>query len=145
MFWGNEQVFMTQKRRQGFVDTINESDYPINLKPHYHTSIQDAKQVVLQVIKGNEAFDAIFCTGDGALIGTIQAIKETKTPIPETLAIVVVTNGFIPTLYDNIGISMIETNGIHLGKSTFARMSACWAGNKKEGITLVDVHMRRSQ
>ena len=140
LFWGNEEVFMTQKRRQGFEETIEKACYTINLEPFYHTSIEDAKQIILQVLKDNEEllFDAIFCTGDGALIGTIQALKETKTLLPHALTIVSVSNGFIPTLYD-INISIIETNGFHLGKAAFSKMLECWAGNLESNETQIDV------
>ena len=138
LFWGNDKVLMTQKRRQGFERAIEKASYAINLKPYYHTYIEDAKQLVLRLLNDNEIFDAIFCTGDGALIGTIQAIKEAKTMIPESLTIISVSNGFIPTLYD-IDISIIETNGFRLGKAAFAKMSACWTGTLTSNETRIDV------
>ena len=138
LFWGNEQVLMTRKRREGFEKAIEKASYSIHLQPYYHTYIEDAKQVVLQVLQNNDSFDAVFCTGDGALIGTIQAIKEAKTLIPDSLTIISVSNGFIPTLYD-IDISIIETNGFRLGKAAFTKMSECWTGTIKSKEIRIDV------
>lgn len=138
LFWGNDKVLMTRKRREGFEKAIEKANYSINLKPYYHTYIEDAKQVILQALNDNETFDAIFCTGDGALIGTIQAIKEAETLIPASLTIISVSNGFIPTLYD-INILTIETNGFRLGKAAFAKMSECWTGTSENNEIRIDV------
>ena len=66
--------------------------------------------------------------GDLILIGVMQAIHEKKIKVPEEVAIVSISNGLIPTLYDP-KVTFVETSGYKLGKLAFKRLKECIAGS----------------
>ena len=65
--------------------------------------------------------DVIFCMGDLILIGVMYAIHELKLKVPDDIAVIGISNGLIPTMYDP-KITYVETSGYKLGKLAFAQM-----------------------
>ena len=62
--------------------------------------------------------------GDMILMGVMHAIHETKLKVPDDIAVIGISHGLIPTLY-NPKITYIETSGYKLGKLAFKQMYAC--------------------
>lgn len=88
-------------------------DYPENIMP--------SKKRTLEALKGENPPDVIFCMGDLILIGVMYAIHEMKLRVPEDIAVVSISNGLIPTMYDP-KVTHVETNGFKLGKLAFSQM-----------------------
>ena len=68
--------------------------------------------------------DVIFCMGDMHLMGTMHAVHKLKLKVPDQIAIISISNGLIPTLYDP-KITYVETSGYKLGKLAFVQMLSC--------------------
>ena len=69
-----------------------------------------------------------FYMGDLHLIGTMYAVHELKLKVPDDIAIISISNGFFPTLYDP-KITYVETSGFKLGKLAFTQMLSCLRNN----------------
>ena len=66
--------------------------------------------------------------GDLILIGAMQAVHQLNLRVPEDVAIISISNGLIPTMY-NPKITFVETSGYKLGKLAFKRMAECLRGS----------------
>ena len=53
----------------------------------------------------------------------MKAVHELKLRVPEDVAVISISNGFIPGMY-NPTITYVETSGHKLGKLAFAQMLA---------------------
>ncbi len=62
--------------------------------------------------------------GDMILIGVMYAVHKLKLRVPEDIAIISISNGLFPTMYDP-KITYVETSGYKLGKLAFAQMFSC--------------------
>jgi LacI family transcriptional regulator len=51
----------------------------------------------------------------------MRAIHELNLRIPDDVAVISISNGFIPTMYNPV-ITYVETSGYKLGKLSFAQM-----------------------
>jgi LacI family transcriptional regulator len=58
----------------------------------------------------------------------MKAIQRAALKIPDDIAVIAISNGFIPKLYFP-EITYIETSGFQLGKLAFSSMMACLAGS----------------
>jgi LacI family transcriptional regulator len=58
---------------------------------------------------------------DELLIGTMQAIYKMKWTVPDDVAVLSISNGFLPALF-NPSITYVETSGYELGKISMQRM-----------------------
>jgi LacI family transcriptional regulator len=57
-------------------------------------------------------------------MGTMHAIHKLKLKVPDEIAVITISNGLIPTLYDP-EITYVETSGYKLGKLAFTQMLHC--------------------
>ena len=57
----------------------------------------------------------VFCMSDEILTGVIMAINQMGLKMPQDIAVLAISNGFIPKL-TNPEITYIETSGAVLGK-----------------------------
>ena len=81
-----------------------------------------------EALKGKQRPDTIFCMGDLILIGVMYAIHKLQLKVPEDIAVIGISNGLIPTMYDP-KITYVETNGFKLGKLAFAQMLTSLRGD----------------
>jgi len=65
---------------------------------------------------------------DEILIGVMKAIHELGLSTPKDIAVIAISNGFIPTIY-HPSITYVETSGYQLGKLAFTQMMACLSGS----------------
>lgn len=125
-FFGNEALLITKKRLAAFKETCNEKVTGITLTIVHTASATEAE------IMADKLFahipDVVFCMSDEILIGVMKAIQKKKLSMPEDVAVVAISNGFIPKLFYP-EITYVETSGYKLGKLAFNRMLECLAGS----------------
>lgn len=121
--FGNENLSITKKRLAAFNKTINKKIKTITV--HANNSAE-AEQLTIQSLKENP--DTVFCMSDEILTGAMKAIQKSGLKIPGDIAVISISNGFIPTLYFP-EITYVETSGYKLGKLAFSSMMACLGGS----------------
>jgi LacI family transcriptional regulator len=119
--FGNPDHSITKKRRQAFLEALDNSKKGIRVETRFCLSSNDAETVVEKSIKKNSRPDTIFCMSDEALIGTMKCLNKSGLSIPKDVSVLAISNGVIPTLF-NPEITYIETNGYELGKLAIERM-----------------------
>ena len=122
--FGNSDFLITKKRFETFTRIIRNND--IRLITEYALSSTDAEQLTNQYLP--EKPDTVFCMTDEILIGVMRAIQKNKLRVPEDIAVIAISNGFIPTLY-HPQITYVETSGVKLGKLAFESMMATLSGS----------------
>ena len=75
--------------------------------------------------------------GDLHLMGAMYAIHKLKLKVPSDIAIISISNGLIPTLYDP-KITFVETSGYKLGKLAFAQMISCFKRRDTQEEVIVE-------
>ena len=70
-------------------------------------------------------------------MGTMYAIHELKLKVPEEVAVISISNGLIPTLYDP-KITYVETSGYKLGKLAFSQMYSCLKNEETQEEVIVE-------
>jgi LacI family transcriptional regulator len=121
--FGNINFSITKKRLEAFVQTI---DKKATLIIKHANNTVEAERITAACIEQQP--DAIFCMSDEILAGTMKAIQRTNLKVPDTIGVIAISNGFIPTLYYP-EITYVETSGYKLGKLAFSSMMACMAGS----------------
>ena len=121
--FGNSQLSITKKRLAAFTHSI---DKKAKLMIHHAGSAAEANEITYSMLKQKP--DTVFCMSDEILTGAMKAIQQAKLRVPEDIAVIAISNGFIPTLYFP-EITYVETSGYKLGKLAFSSMMACMAGS----------------
>ncbi|MES2850404.1 MAG: LacI family DNA-binding transcriptional regulator [Bacteroidota bacterium] len=120
--FGNKSLSITKKREEAFQKTINGAVATI---VHHVNNADEAKHVTASAVMQNP--DTVFCMSDEILTGAMKAIQEAGLKIPGDIAVIAISNGFIPKLY-HPEITYVETSGYKLGKLAFESMMACVNG-----------------
>ncbi|MBL0356267.1 MAG: LacI family DNA-binding transcriptional regulator [Chitinophagaceae bacterium] len=121
--FGNKNLSITKKRLLAFdIATDNK----IKSLVAYVNNAEEAEQVTSKLLK--EKPDTVFCMSDEILTGAMKAIQKEGLKIPADIAVIAISNGFIPKLYFP-EITYVETSGYKLGKLAFSSMIACVAGS----------------
>lgn len=113
--FGNPNISITRKRKQGLVDELKKLSPFIEISTATANSTEEAMQATLVVLDNHSKPDLIFCMSDEILTGTIMAINQKGVKIPSEIAVLAVSNGFIPKICNPV-ITYIETSGTILGK-----------------------------
>lgn len=127
--FGHPSLSITQKRRDSFVETFRKNAPDTKINIDFPENAEPSKLVTLAALDGADKPDVIFCMGDLILIGVMYAIHERKLRVPEDIAVISISNGFLPTVYDP-KITHVETSGYKLGKRAFAQMLQNLQGEK---------------
>lgn len=122
--FGHPHLSITKIRCAWFKKTFKKKSPKTKLIIGYSEGIAESKRVVLEALKDKTRPDVIFCMGDLHLVGAMYAVHTLKLKVPDDIAIISISNGFIPTLYDP-KITYVETSGFKLGKLAFAQMLSC--------------------
>jgi LacI family transcriptional regulator len=117
---GNPLMSITRLRRSGFEDTWAKTGREAPIWLHAENE-QAAYNLVMDSCSGKCTNLAIFCMSDEILCGAMRALYELKANIPDEVAIIAMSNGFMPRYFNPI-VSYIETSGYYLGKLSFAAM-----------------------
>lgn len=126
--FGHLNLSISKKRLQSFQQTFSSNAPGANLILGFPLSVEEAKNITLRALEESERPDAIFCMVDEILIGAMQAVYQMGLKVPGDIAVISISNGFIPTIY-NPTITHVETSGYNLGKLAFKRMMSCIKGN----------------
>jgi LacI family transcriptional regulator len=128
--FGHPHLSISKIRCASFTETIEQLSPETTIAIDYPEGILQSKKVTLEALQSSEKPDVIFCMGDLILIGVMYAIHEMKLKVPGDIAVIGISNGLIPTMYDP-KITYVETNGFKLGKLAFSQMLSS-LGNKYE-------------
>jgi LacI family transcriptional regulator len=118
--FGNKEMSITKKRWVAFSDYLQKQAPKTELICIFASSADDASAEIEKQLKKNTP-DVIFSMSDDILTGAMKAIRKMKLKVPEQIAVVSISNGFIPQLYDP-EITYVETSGFNLGKMAFERL-----------------------
>jgi LacI family transcriptional regulator len=124
---GNPTLSITRLRRSGFEDTWAKTKRNTPIWLHVENE-EAAYQVMMETCRKKCTNLAVFCMSDEILCGAMRALYELKASIPDEVAIIALSNGFMPR-YFNPTVSYIETSGYNLGKLSFAAMEKKQSGN----------------
>lgn len=129
--FGNEFMSISKRRVEAFTNQINNrKNRKIKLAIKHASSSAEAREHTVNFLSSEGLPDCIFCMSDEILIGVMKELQEREIKIPETISVISLSNGFIPTLY-HPAISYVETSGYKLGKLAYTQMLACISGNKQ--------------
>lgn len=126
--FGHPKLTISQKRFESFNEAVKQHAAATSVINRFPLSIHEAKEETLKAFAGKNKPDAVFCMGDQLLIGAMHAIHELNVRVPQDVAVISISNGLIPTLY-NPKITFVETSGFKLGKLAFKRMMECLKGS----------------
>jgi LacI family transcriptional regulator len=115
--FGNPNMSITRKRKQGFVNELKKLSPLIEIATSTATSTEEAKSLALEALQSPKKIDTIFCMSDEILTGVIMAINQLHLSMPDQIAVLAISNGFIPKL-TNPSITYIETSGAMLGEKS---------------------------
>lgn len=99
----------------------------VNVVNEFCETSETAKKLTKKYFTKKHTPDAVFCMSDEILIGVVKSLNDLKINIPEALAVLALSDGFLPKIYTP-EISYIETSGYKLGKLAFAKMINCFNG-----------------
>jgi LacI family transcriptional regulator len=119
--FGHPHLSISKVRSKTFVDTIKQQLPSATVTVDFPEQPEPSKEITLKALKSANPPDVIFCMGDLILIGVMRAIHELNLKVPEDVAVISISNGFIPTMY-NPAITYVETSGYKLGKLSFSQM-----------------------
>jgi LacI family transcriptional regulator len=121
--FGHPHLSISKIRRDSFLKEFKTHAPKAKVTVHYPESPGPSKKLVMEAMASTHPPDVIFCMGDLILIGVMRALYDLKLNIPEDVAVIGISNGFIPTMFNPI-ITYVETSGFKLGKLAFAQMYA---------------------
>jgi LacI family transcriptional regulator len=120
---GHPHLSLTRLREDAFVNTFKEKAPSTKLIIHHPDTTAPAYTIAMQELQAQKP-DVVFCMGDLILMGVMKAIHELNFKIPQDVAVIGISNGFIPSLYSP-QITYVETSGYKLGKLAFEQMMRC--------------------
>ncbi len=135
--FGHPHLSITQKRAKSLKDTFETRAPETDVTIAYPETVSESKRVAMAALTDLNRPDTIFCMGDMILIGVMYAIHELKLNVPDDIAIIGISNGFIPTLY-NPKITYVETSGYKLGKLAFTQMLAALKQEEIKSEVILD-------
>lgn len=121
--FGHPHLTISQKRKTAFEEVFAKKAPKTKLKIDYTEEPIRSKQATLSALKSKNKPDVIFCMGDLILIGVMDAIHELNLKVPEDIAVIGISNGFMPSLF-NPKITYVETSGFKLGQLAVKQMLA---------------------
>jgi LacI family transcriptional regulator len=124
--FGNENLSITKTRYKAYQKIISLQKEVVS-QNEYCNSTEEAKKITKQYFSKKQKPDAVFCMSDEILIGVMKTLNELKISIPEQVAVITLSDGYLPKLYTP-EITYIETSGYKLGKLAFTKMMHCING-----------------
>jgi LacI family transcriptional regulator len=134
--FGHPNLTISRKRYESFKETYDRLLPEAIVEYGFPLNTEEGRILTRKAVESKFPPDAVFCMGDLILIGAMQAIHEKDMSVPGDIAVISISNGFIPKLY-NPKITYVETSGYKLGKLAFKRMMNCVAGdNSVQELTI---------
>jgi LacI family transcriptional regulator len=120
-FFGHPHLSISKTRHASFIKTVNELSPKTKVAVEWPDDIETSHNAFINAWKKKDKPDVVFCMGDLILIGVMRAIHELQLKVPQDIAVISISNGLIPTMY-NPKITYVETSAIKLGKLAFEQM-----------------------
>jgi LacI family transcriptional regulator len=113
----NENLMITQQRKAGFKAALNKHHLPFNADYCLHfNQVAETKAIFRQLLKATPKPDAVFAMSDEILTNIIQVIYEEGLTIPQDIAVICISNGYVP-YYINPKITFIKHSGYQIGQA----------------------------
>jgi LacI family transcriptional regulator len=119
--FGHPHLSISRVRSKTFVDTFKQQLPSATVTIDFPEQAEPSKEIALRALQSTNPPDVIFCMGDLILIGVMRAIHQLNLKVPDDVAVISISNGFIPTMYNPV-ITYVETSGYKLGKLSFSQM-----------------------
>lgn len=113
--FANENLLITQQRKAGFKAALEKHQLPYfdNFCLYANTNI-DIKKQFKAILNQEKKPDAVFVMSDELLAIIIQVIYENNLKVPQDIAIICISNGYLPQ-YLNPKITHIKHSGYQVG------------------------------
>lgn len=121
--FGNPHLSITKKRLDAFTKATGKKS---KLIIAHADNPEEARKITNDMLQQKP--DAVFCMSDEILTGAMKALQMNNLKVPDDIAVIAISNGFIPKLYYP-EITYVETSGYKLGKLAFSGMMAIIAGS----------------
>lgn len=135
--FGHPHLSISKIREEAFVKTFKKKSPQTIITIDHPESPEPSLKAAKEALTSATPPDVIFCMGDLILIGVMRAIHELKLKVPEDVAVIGISNGFIPTMF-NPAVTYVETSGYKLGKLAFQQMQSRLNGQKVSEIVCVE-------
>lgn len=122
--FGHPHLSISKNRCAAFRRTFAEQAPDTEIEIHYPDRTEASRELVLSLFRSGKEYDVIFGMGDLILMGIMQAVHELGLKVPESVGIISISNGLIPTLF-NPQITYVETSASKLGRLAFTQMQNC--------------------
>jgi LacI family transcriptional regulator len=119
--FGHPNLSISKVRSKTFIEVFQQQAPSTTLTVDYPEQPEPSKEIALKALQSDNPPDVIFCMTDLILIGVMRAIHQLDIKVPADVAIISISNGFIPTMYNPV-ITYVETSGYKLGKLSFTQM-----------------------
>jgi LacI family transcriptional regulator len=114
--FANKNLTITKQRKAGFKAALKKYQLPYFEKFCFHnTSKMDTKEQFKQLLNQDKRPDAVFLMTDELLSEVIQVIYETGLKIPQDIAIISISNGYLP-YYLHPKVTHIKHSGYQVGE-----------------------------
>ncbi len=130
--FGNSNLSITKKREAAFATIMNNKTETIIL---HVNNTEEARLATANALQKKP--DAVFCMSDEILAGAMKAVQQAGLKIPVDIAVIAISNGYIPKLYFP-EITYVETSGYKLGKLAFEMMIGCMDGTNTSKEVIVE-------
>lgn len=122
--FADKRLSITQIRLEAFLKVMNQ--HHIDCVAEFPLNDNDAEEFTATHLKNKP--DIIFCMTDDILAGTMRAIQKQHLKIPDDVAVLAISDGFIPSLF-HPQITHVKTAGKDLGKLAFQNMLSTLSSN----------------
>ncbi len=135
--FGHPHLSISAIREEAFVKTFRDKSPKTIINIKHPESPEPSQKATLEALRSPNPPDVIFCMGDLILIGVMKAIYEMNLKVPQDIAVIGISNGFIPKMF-NPAVTYVETSGYKLGKLAFKQMQARLKSQKVSEIVCVE-------
>jgi len=139
--FGDPGLSITRKRLHAFRQSLDAGDAPPAFALGHARSRDEAHHCLKERLEGGDARpDCLFAMSDEILAGALKAIQEKGLRIPDDIAVVAISTGFVPSLFSP-EITYVETDGVSLGRKAFEILHRCLSKQPPSGEWTVGVRL----
>ena len=114
--FASDNLSFTRQRKAGYLAALQQYGLPQEDALIFQcTSAKEIRASLIQLLERQDRPDAIFSISDEILSELMQVVYELKLQVPEDIAIISISNGFLP-YYCNPKITHIKHSGYQVGK-----------------------------
>jgi LacI family transcriptional regulator len=138
--FGDPELSITRKRIQAFTEQVKKQAPSSRLDSRHVKDRASAREETRKALVSTPRPDALFCMSDEILAGAMKAVQQSGLSVPEDIAIISISNGYIPTLF-HPEITYVETSGHALGIRSFECMMNHLNGKQEQVSAEVPVKL----